>query len=79
MLFQFLCQPDADLHAVDEAGAFVVTAEGADRIYDLTHLPQRYAIYQRILFMEILLDLIEYSPLQVGNYRDIMQTNERGG
>ena len=26
MLFQFFCQPHADLHAVDEAGAFVVTA-----------------------------------------------------
>lgn len=25
MLFQFFCQPDADLHTVNKAGAFVIT------------------------------------------------------
>ena len=58
MLFQFLCQPHPDLHAVDEAGAFVVAAEGADRIHDFVHLPERHAIHQLIQFMEILLDLV---------------------
>ena len=57
MLFQFLCQPDADLHTVDEAGAFVVAAEGADWIYDLIHLPERHTVHQFVQLMEILLDL----------------------
>ena len=58
MLFQFLCQPYPNLHTVDEAGAFVVTAEGADRIYDLIHLPQRHAVHQLVQLVEILLDLV---------------------
>ena len=58
ILFQFLCQPDADLYTVDEAVAFVVTAEGADRIYDLIHLPERHAVHQLIQLMEILLDFV---------------------
>ena len=57
ILFQFLCQSDTDLHAVDEAGAFVVTAEGADWIHDLIHLPERHAIHQLVQLMEVLLDL----------------------
>ena len=58
MLFQFLCQPDADLHAVDEAGAFMVTAEGADWIHDLIHLPERHAVHQLVQLVEILLDFV---------------------
>ena len=42
ILFQLFCQPDTDLHAVDEAGAFVLPAEGTDWIHDLIHLPQRH-------------------------------------
>ena len=48
LFLELLCQPDANLHAVDEAGAFVVTAEGADWIHDLIHLPQRHAIHQLV-------------------------------
>ena len=58
ILFQFLCQSDTDLYTVDKAGAFVVTAEGADWIDNLIHLPERHAIHQLIQFMEILLDLV---------------------
>lgn len=52
--FQYLRQPDADLHAVDEAVAFVVTAESADWIDDPIHLPQRHTIHQPVEFVEIL-------------------------
>lgn len=58
ILFQFFCQPHSDLHAVDEAGAFMVTAEGADWIHDLIHLPEWHAIHQLVQFMEVLLDLV---------------------
>ena len=58
LFLEFLCQPDADLHTVDEAGAFVVTAEGADRIHDLIHLTQRHAVHQLVQPVEILLDLV---------------------
>ena len=58
LFLELLCQPDADLHTVDEAGAFVVTAEGADRIDDLIHLPERHAVHQLIQLMEIPLDFV---------------------
>ena len=34
LFLEFLCQPHSDLHTVNKAGAFMVTAEGADRIHD---------------------------------------------
>ena len=58
MLFQFFCQPHSDLYAVDEAVAFMVTAEGGDWIHDFVHLPQRHAVHQLVQFVEILLDLV---------------------
>ena len=58
LFLELLCQPDADLHTVDEAGAFVVTAEGADWIDDSVHLPQWHAVHQFVQFVEILLDLV---------------------
>ena len=58
LFLELLCQPDADLHTVDEAGAFVVTAEGADWIHDLIHLPERHAVHQLVQLVEILLDFV---------------------
>ena len=58
ILFQFFCQTYPDLHAVDEAVAFMVTAEGADWIHDLIHLPKRHAVHQLVQFVETLLDLV---------------------
>ena len=43
---------------MDEAGAFVVTAEGADWIHDLIHLPERHAVHQLVQLVEILLDFV---------------------
>ena len=57
-IISFFCQPHPDLHAVDKAGAFVVTAEGADWIHDLIHLPERHAVHQLVQLVEILLDLV---------------------
>ena len=58
LFLEFLCQPYPDLHAVDEAGAFVVAAESADWIHDLIHLPERHAVHEFIQLVEILLDLV---------------------
>ena len=55
---KFLCQTHPNLHTVDEAGAFVVTTEGADWIHDLIHLPERHTVHQFVQIMEILLDLV---------------------
>ena len=57
LFLELLCQPDADLNAVNETRAFVVAAEGADWIYDLIHLPERHTVHQFVQLMEILLDL----------------------
>ena len=56
LFLELLCQPHSDLHTVDEAGAFVVTTEGADWIHDLIHLPERHAIHQLVQLMEVPLD-----------------------
>ena len=58
LFLELLCQTYPDLHAVDAAGAFVVTAEGADWIHDLIHLPEWHAIHQLVQLMEVLLDLV---------------------
>lgn len=39
----------------------MVTAEGADRIHDLIHLPQRHTVHQFIQLVEILIDLNVYA------------------
>ena len=36
----------------------MVTAEGADWIHDLIHLPQRHTVHQLVQLVEILLDLV---------------------
>ena len=58
MLFQFFCQTHLKQHTVEEAVAFMVTAEDADRIYDPIHLPERHAVHQFVKLVEILFDLV---------------------
>ena len=74
---KFLRQPDANLHTVDEAVAFVVAAESADWIYDLIHLPERHAIHQLIQFMEILLG--ELKMINIGSDNTIKNSNIGAG
>ena len=50
--------PYANLHTVNETGAFVVTAEDADWIHNFIHCMQRHAVHQLGVFAEILLDLV---------------------
>ena len=57
MLFQFFCKSDADLHTVDKAGAFVVTAEGADRVNDPIYLLQGQAVHSLVQRLEVRPDL----------------------
>jgi len=52
----FLGQSDADFDAFLEAGFFVVTAEGADRVDDLVHFPEGLAIHGCIEVIEVLPD-----------------------
>ena len=53
LFLELLCQPHPDLHTVDEAGAFMVAAEGADWIHDLIHLPERHTVHQFVQLKEI--------------------------
>ena len=75
ILVQFFCQPHSDLHAVDEAGAFVVTAEGADRIHDLIHLPQWHAIHRFVQLLECVQEcLVEFGvPLEQFFYQRLFR------
>ena len=72
----FLGQSDADFDAFLEAGFFVVTAEGTDRVDDLVHFPEGFAVHGYVEIIEVLPDdlVIESIELRV----DIEQHLQQG-
>ena len=51
-----LCEPDADFDTFLETGFFVVTAEGTDRVDNLIHFPEGFAVHGCVEVIEVLSD-----------------------
>ena len=56
--FQFLLHPHSDLDSLDEPGALVVAAEGADGVDDGIHLLQTHTVHGLIECLEVSPDLL---------------------
>ena len=69
-------QSDADFDTFLEAGFFVVTAEGTDRVDDLIHFPEGLAVHGCVEVVEVLPDdlVIESVELRI----DIEQHLQQG-